>query len=563
MRTAPVLALGLALAACGGGGGDDGAGDDDPAPEADFIVFGSSATTVSVAWVANPAATTFTIERGSSDADLAVIATLPAATAGTSYLDRGLARQTRYTYRFTTTLADGTSLIEPVEVTTTTADEIVITDEPPAIDVPVVATVGATGAAIAIDAVNATIVVSPGAAPDGTELTIVPVGSPLPDDPDIAGVVVTATAALAQPIDLVFAYDELDALTPDNLAIVEQADDGSWIAQPRVVDTAAQTVTFSLAPDAPAKPAVWSAPARPRRVLLLRETHIDPRRATVKVGRSIALTPIGHFTEETECQFLVGAEEDVCLTAAWVHRSLAGIKQPVVVERPLANTAPGYDRHWLVDGTIGGSASRGRITTFGGVGATYTAPGAAPSNRDVLVQFTSVNTATGLTAHAVAAHIRIQDPGSIKVTAKFRGDDDSGYVSCPYANTELWDTVELSITLDAQLQYHVDAIQNYPTEIGPMSFYNGESGGWNTEPEVFEMSSGYAIDYNPTGDPVIAVVVYGTSVAGDCYLDTINGPEDGMGYPHPPMFHFQVNSDLSVTSMVPHWTITAELIENP
>ena len=96
-----------------------------------------------------------------------------------------------------------------------------------------------------------------------------------------------------------------------------------------------------------------------------------------------------------------------------------------------------------------------------------------------------------------------------------------------------------------------------------MSFPPGDTGGWNTEPEVFTMSSGYAVDYNPTGNPVIGVVVSGTSVAGDCYLDTVSGPEEGMGFPHPPLFHFQVNEDLSVTNMVPYWDITAELIENP
>jgi hypothetical protein len=552
MRTASLLVLGLALSACGGGGDPDQL-------DADYIVFGSSASTVTIAWERNPGASSVTIERGSSDADLAVIATLPAATGDTSYLDTGLAAQTAYTYRFTTTLADGSTVVEPIEHTSTTAEQIVITHAPPAIDAPVIATVGAAGAAIAVDAINATVVVPPGAAQDGTELTIQPVGSPFVDDPDIAGVEVTTSAALAQPIDVVFSIDDLDAVTPDNLAIAVQADDGSWISQAREVDADAHTITFTMTPDPAAAPAVWAAP-RTRAGLVLRETFILPRMATVKVKKTLGLTPYGRFTNEKGCDDI--ETEALCLSLIWAGRSLTGAKKPVVATHPLPNIVSGYQRTWLVERVIGGSASVGTITAGAGIGATYTAPGAAPSFKTVEVQFTSVDTRTHRTAYAMASRITIQDPGSVKITAKFRGDDSSGYVSCPFANTELWDTVEFAITLDDQLQYHVDAIQNYPTEVGEMGFYNGESGGWNTEPEVFTMSSGYAIDYNPAGDPVIAVVVYGTSVAGDCYLDTINGPEDGAGYPHPPMFHIQVNADLSVTAMVPHWTFTAQLIES-
>src|SRR5436190_13292404 len=102
MRTAMVamlglLGLGAVLAGCGGGVDE---------LDADYIAWGSSGSTVTVAWLPIEGATSYTIERGTSEADLVPVATF--APPETSYLDTALSPMTAYTYRFSYTAADGT-----------------------------------------------------------------------------------------------------------------------------------------------------------------------------------------------------------------------------------------------------------------------------------------------------------------------------------------------------------------------------------------------------------------------------------------------------------------------
>ncbi len=557
MRTAwtAILGLGVGLAACGGGGDE---------LDADYVVWGSSASTVTVAWIPIEGATAYTIERGTSEADLVPVATL--APPETSYLDAALSPLTAYTYRFSYTAADGTVVIEPVERTRTTAEAIMITDEPPALDVPVVRTVGAAGASIAVDVMAATVVVPPGAAADGTQLTIQPVGSPFLDAPDVVGLEVTTSAALARPVDLVFAIDELDAETPDNLAIVLQADDGSWIAQPRTVDLDARTITFALTPDSDAVPAVFAGPARRHAALVLRETFLKPRAATVKVNEFLGLVPFGHFTDETGCDD--PETEALCLSLQWAARSLSGARQPVVETHPLANAAAGYNRDWLVDGQINGNAAIGTITADADIGALYHAPAAAPgNNRVVRATFRSVLGRTGRLAHAVAAAITIKDPGSIRITARMRADNQSGYIACPFANVAVSDTVTFSITMNQYLLYDISAIDNHPTTIDsftPMVPY--VAAGWEigagTTTEDFEMTDGLGAD-DYSGE-FITVSIRGNSYPGQCWGTDMDGnTAHSTGWADTDVHEFHVYPDLHVATDDQWWSATAEYIETP
>jgi hypothetical protein len=497
----PLLASFLVLAACT---------ESEPALDADYIVWGSSGSTVTVGWVPIDGASSFTIERGSSEADLAPIATL--APPETSFLDTGLAPLTPYTYRFSYLAADGSTVVEPVQEAYTTDEEILVTGEPTPVGAPVITTVGATGSAIAVDATNATVVVPPGAVPDGTEVTIQPIASPYPDD-DAPGVLISSSAPFAQPVDLVFAYDEIDALEPEHLTIAVQADDGSWISQPRVIDREARTVTHRF-PATTARAGLVNLHG----AVLLRATYVLPRMATVKVNQELGLHAWGVFSD-SPLDDPSAARPAVAITIGLIiarQMNLRDMRRPARrTVRLLENTAPGFERIWTVEHVINGNGVVGTIATPFAQGARYTAPAAKPASNPVAVRFTSV-TVSGddrLPTTPVPAIIEIDDPGSVRITGTFRLDGTA--IPCPVGYVDVTDTFSFSVTLDDQLEFRVEAIENQPTVLGPLRVEQPvSSAAWTQQPEVFTMTGGSASE-----DPVthkLIVDITGNWAVGSC-----------------------------------------------
>jgi hypothetical protein len=224
-------------------------------------------------------------------------------------------------------------------------------------------------------------------------VTIQPVGSPVTDDTDATGVIITSSETLAIPAELVFAYDDVDALEPDNVVIALHADDGSWIAQPRVVDPDAGTATLTLQVDARDPSATFAAPIRYHAAVRLRSTYIMPRTATVRPAETLNLKPYGLFSDDP-CDDAADAALCTAIVAAGLGTGLISVHDAFRPARrymrPLANTAPNYERTWTVELAIGGSATVGRIMPSGAVGAIYTAPATEPTPNPVAVRFASV-----------------------------------------------------------------------------------------------------------------------------------------------------------------------------
>ncbi|HTL85524.1 MAG TPA: fibronectin type III domain-containing protein, partial [Acidimicrobiia bacterium] len=383
-------------------------------PDADeigFIAFGSSANTVTVAWPAYEGATAYTIERGASDGELVPIATITPATS--SFLDTGLAPMTTYSYRFTITTADGLTIEKPIQHPKTTDDELLITGDSTPIGLPITQTVGADGASIEIADAAARLVVPPGAVPDGTIFTLQPIASPYDGDPE-RGVSIVTTADITQPVDLVYALDELDAAAPDYVAIAVHQDDGTWVAEPRIINTAAGTATLTIPPGA-TRARSRAAPLIFHDTVKLRSTFVTPAKATVKVRDKLQLKAVGHFSDDP-CDDADTREAKNCgvivaIGVAGKTISPSDLRRPAYkFDKPLANSAKGYDRRWTVNGTTGGNSVVGTAVASGSFGATYTAPAAKPAATAVgdyvLVRFESVQTEPHRVATAVPAFLK-------------------------------------------------------------------------------------------------------------------------------------------------------------
>jgi len=130
----------LAAIACGG----SSAKPPPPSPSGDFIGFGSSSSTMSLAWKEAAGATGYTLERKTGGGTYALVATLEAPERG--FLDKGLARSTTYAYRLT---AAGASPGFARELSTTTGDQDpVATGVGTPVGQPVAKVIGAAGGSL-------------------------------------------------------------------------------------------------------------------------------------------------------------------------------------------------------------------------------------------------------------------------------------------------------------------------------------------------------------------------------------------------------------------------------
>lgn len=557
MTRLPILCVLLSVAACGAGSDDDGTGD-----VPDYVAFGTSASTVTVVWQPIAGATAYTVLRGSSPNDLAPIATVAASEPG--FLDTGLTAQTTYTYGLEVATAGGTTS-EPTMEATTTTDEILVTGDPTPVGAPITATVGAAGASIPVPAAGATLTVPPGAAPDGTLVTLQPFASPYAELGEV-GVSVTSAEAFTAPATLAFGYDELDDDGPENVTVLIHEDDGSWVSQPGALDTAARTATITLPVAAPAKPgqALWGAPIKYHDAIRLRVTYVNPGEATVQVKKTQALSAVGLFSDDP-CD---GDDELLCLGISAIGLAAGQIApgdalRPARREmRPLKNTKPGFENDWTVEKLIGGSPAYGTVAKTGNSGATFTAPAAKPTKNPVAVRFTSVDISgkQRRPAYPRPAMMTIDDPGSVVVTGMF--DDPTSMAACPDARVELRDQLSFAVTLDSNLAYHVDVLSNGVTAISniivsPLL----QSVGWDTgnEPEVFTMTSGTVTEL--TGTHQLEVKIDGTAIAGACTVTFGDGSVMTLpGTTYYPHYTVVLNEDLSIVPQPASlWTFTAML----
>ena len=91
------------------------------------------------------------------------------------------------------------------------------------------------------------------------------------------------------------ALDDIDVAGPDYVGIAVHQDDGSWVAQPRVVDVDARTVTLAISPDASGVQSRFAS-LRWHDTVKLRTTKVLPQRATVKVRQTYSSGKIVDWT---------------------------------------------------------------------------------------------------------------------------------------------------------------------------------------------------------------------------------------------------------------------------
>ncbi|HEX6708555.1 MAG TPA: hypothetical protein VF169_27715 [Albitalea sp.] len=390
------IAAAVIIAGCGGaGGGSTAAADDPSAPTTDLqlVAIGNSASTVSLGWKAGAAGVV--IERKSGAGAYEAIATLDAGAS--YYLDTGLARHTTYAYRL---VALGASQDVVAERSATTGDDdAVITAVGTEQGAGAVHTVGAAGGRLVSPDGAVSIDVPAGAFAADTEITLQGVTNTAPDGRD-DGLRVRLAAAPAKPLTLRFGYG--DALMPqaDGLRIAMQRNDGSWLSLPLAqADKATRTLSSTLLPDmlAPLRSAQAAAAGRGASVAIEFRAvkylafHLAPKKASVPVGRTLALVPYART------RVAIGSVMSQCETDDdGLELCLAS---PILdtKEIPFLNEKAGFARKWLVFLQEGGDATYGRVAASGSVGATYTAPREVPDPRTVIVSFQSTSAKTGRT----------------------------------------------------------------------------------------------------------------------------------------------------------------------
>jgi hypothetical protein len=244
---------------------------------------------------------------------------------------------------------------------------------------------------------------------------------------------------------------------------------------------------------------------------------------------------------------------------------LAGGVSPRDTQRPahqqlkeLSNEKDGYERTWTVNSVINGSSAVGTIATTGAVGATYTAPAAAPTPNPVKVRFTSVRVTDDGRRQALdvsPARLTIKDPGSYRLTGDFRMDN-----SFCAGSTSLLDHVTAAITHNPMGGWQIDAITNQPTNLTPLSPPPGDTATVPVEPEVFQVTGGIVTEI-PT-DNALIVDLTGTYVVGTCVIHHPDGTSDThMDSPMYSTVEFVVyRTPLSVLQTDPWWTFSAESV---
>ncbi len=383
-RTVVSVSVGLGLLGCGEP--EDGGPND-----ATLLAFGSSTSTITLAW-ALPTTQGYTLERRDPGGAFAPLVALDAATTG--YLDTGLLPSS-YTYRIRATGEEGPWL----EQTAAPSDEVALrTADEARLGEPVTGVIGVAGGSLSLDELIVTF--PPGAVPDATPVELQRFVSPVGDDP---GLEVAVGAPLSAPVQLTFPFEALDE--PGNLAIAQKQADTTWVARPFVLDPLARTATLEL-DDALApmqrRPASGGSS---NRVMLLRARGIMPRRAVIPPGATLRLVPYAHFTDyPCDRDTFAGSVGCTMIALAVDPNELV---RPIRETRvPYASSAEGYERDWLVNGAFGGSPTVGTVVAQP-IGADYTAPAAVPAPTVFDVSFTSVEVRGGVRTPQPALHALI------------------------------------------------------------------------------------------------------------------------------------------------------------
>lgn len=359
-----------------------------PNAPAQFIAFGSSTTTITLAWTAVKDATGYSLERKAGGTDAFVpVAQVDSQT--TSLLDQNLNGNVIYTYRIHALNAQGASPATE-QLAKTNADEPLRTQNEPPVGQPIQQVVGAQGGTISGLGGQITVRIPPGGVPDGTQITVQAFTNPVEENP-APGIEVSSSAPFAQPISVSFQYGDEDASNPKNLAMALQEPDGTWIARPYNLDEVARTITLTV-PLTTLSQAGISAQAAPRKsakVLPLKSTFIKPGKASVKPKGTLSLSAFGVFSDYP-CD-VPGLENQLVCTAVVLFINPNEAVRPVNREiKKLENNLPGWERYWTVNLKEPGNAEVGTVVKNGKFGAKYTAPNEKPSPDTVEVRFHSI-----------------------------------------------------------------------------------------------------------------------------------------------------------------------------
>ena len=399
MRTLAIAALLGALAACHGA---------DPG-EPSFVAWGSSTSTITLAWQPVDGATGYELERVGGEVVL-----LDAGEV--FYLDRELPEGT-YDYRLT---ALGVDVPVQVAAASTSGDRAVTTVDDLAIGDPVVATVGSAGGAIELPDGRVRAIIPPGALPGETTVTLQEITPPT-GGPDVA-VEVSSEPAFSMPIELSFALDEDDRADLANVGVAAKQVDGTWVMQGARVE--ADRAITAVSPEVDA---LWAAPRGRSRAVKFRRVRIQPDQVNVKANTEHTLFARAIYSDDI-CQ----TEEVVLLCRGLdVPRgdALNPLPAPIVEARPLKNK----DGTWTLagPGTLMIEADEHAVT--------YIAPGSRPDPDYWTVSFT--HTATRSSARARIRFI----PDSFILTFQFdRTSEGIGY----WLGATVHD--EFSMTVDAR-----------------------------------------------------------------------------------------------------------------
>lgn len=421
-RLGSLLVLLASLAACGGGDSSPGPNiNPDPGPgpggqttafAAGFKAVGSSDSTVSLGWTKAAGASGYTVERMLGNGTWVPVATLNAQAQ--HYLDGGLQRNTRYSYRVR---AEGTAQ-QAQTIADTGEEAALVTPLAAATGSMVAHTVGTAGGRVVSPDGRFSFDVPAGALGANGAVRLQPIANTAPDG--IAeGVLLQVEGGLNKPLALTVGYDVAQSPDADGLGVALQRADGSWLAMPvTALDKAARTLTVALdgglhsgAPSPSPSPAPASAgPDRASilssavsvtldfRVVLYRNFYLSPRQANLKVGESQVFVPYAYTR---------GVIGTVCVpddTYGCVPMPLIGAQAV-----PFENSKPGYSRRWYVFAQEGGDAASGTVTPQATLGALYRAPARVPDVNPVLVSFVSTHQPSGRTV-TVTASVTVKEP---------------------------------------------------------------------------------------------------------------------------------------------------------
>jgi len=490
-----------------------------------FIAFGSSASTVTLAWEATPGATAYKIERKPAGGSYAPVATV----AGTDYLDTGLDAQTVYTYRVSAVDAKA----EHEHTAITTDSPPLVTGDPIPSGAPIVQVIGSAGGTIIIPDPQAEVAIPPGAVPDGTMITVQPIVGPIAENATL-GLELDVPAGLTQPVEVVFALDAGDLLAPEDTVIAVQQDDGTWVAQHRTVDTSAGTATATLG--APVVPGARLVPGAPNklRVTRLQATWIVPMTADVEVNKTLQLHAFGVFSD-LPCQVAPGASPDwFCLGVA-AGALKVGLADPAELARPLNNeqtlelhnTWPGYQRTWTVENVSLGSSALGTITIPTNMGGTYMAPAVKPSKNPVAVRFESTQDPSsapdGFAFHARSRPSLLTITGGMGFHVSARFSDTSGLEACPIAQSMIVDGFDFDLAQDSSGELHVVGVTNQVTTYSALVYDTGvlQSVVEDVPPEIITVLDGTVTSLPMT--QYAMVTLNATETAGQCTGTYVGG----------------------------------------